>query len=163
MPTLVCPISQSLQEALEKQSKETGEPISHLVSSALSRCMGVELHTLFQVSTSGALVQGVYQKAVSSQLLLRHGDFGLGTFEDLDGEMVVLDGGIYQVRSDGKVTLVVEDIGTPFAVVVRFTPDRDDELESAVSFRFSSCSHARQAPHDSTVGAGGVGPARIQL
>jgi hypothetical protein len=37
MPTLVCPISQALQEALETQSKQTGEPISHLVSSALSR------------------------------------------------------------------------------------------------------------------------------
>ena len=66
MPTLVCPISQSLQDALEKLSRETRDPISHLVSSALSRFVGVPLHTLFQVSTSGALERGVYEKAVSS-------------------------------------------------------------------------------------------------
>jgi L-lactate dehydrogenase complex protein LldF len=38
-------------------------------SCSMSRCMEVPLHTLFQVSTSGALVQGVYEKAVSSHLL----------------------------------------------------------------------------------------------
>ena len=102
MPMLV-PISKSLQDALEKISKETREPISQLVSSALARCLGVPQHTLFQVSTSGALVQGIYQRVVSSRFLLNYGDFGLGTFENLDGEMVVLDGAIYQVRGDGKV------------------------------------------------------------
>lgn len=135
MPTLVCQISQSLQNALEKISGETREPISHLVSSALSRYMGVPLHTLFQVSTSGALVQGVYQKAVSSHLLLQHGDFGLGTFENLDGEMVVLEGAIYQVRSDGTVTKIVEDVGTPFAVVATFVADQDEQISNATSFQ----------------------------
>ena len=42
--------------------------------------------TLFQVSTSGALVAGLYQGAVSTAVVLQHGDFGLGTFADLDGE-----------------------------------------------------------------------------
>lgn len=134
MPTLVCPISQSLQNALETRSRETGEPISHLVSSGLSRCMGVPLHTLFQVSTAGALVQGIYERAVSSHLLLRHGDFGLGTFENLDGEMVVLEGAIYQARSDGTVTKIVEDVGAPFAVVARFVADQDTQIAGASSF-----------------------------
>jgi acetolactate decarboxylase len=132
---LVCPISQSLQNALEKLSRETGDSISHLVSSALSRCMGVPLHTLFQVSTSGALVKGIYERAVSSRLLLQHGDFGLGTFENLDGEMVVLEGAIYQVRSDGTVTQIVEDVGTPFAVVAPFVADHDEEIANAKSFQ----------------------------
>jgi hypothetical protein len=39
-------------------------------------------------------------RAVSSTFLLNYGDFGIGTFDNLDGEMVVLDGVIYQVRSD---------------------------------------------------------------
>ena len=74
---MLVPISKSLQSALEKLSKETGEPISQLVSDTLSRCLGIPLHTLFQVSTSGALVQGVYEGAVSSNLLLNYGDLGL--------------------------------------------------------------------------------------
>jgi acetolactate decarboxylase len=135
MPTLVCQISQGLQNALEKSSKETGEPICHVVTKTLSQSMGLPLHTLFQVSTSGALVQGIYQRAVSSNLLLRHGDFGLGTFEDLDGEMVVLEGAIYQIRSDGTVIKIVEDVGTPFAVVVAFVPDQDKQILNANSFQ----------------------------
>jgi acetolactate decarboxylase len=133
MPTLV-PISKSLQNALEKLSSETGEPISRLISSALSRCFDVPQHTLFQVSTSGALVQGIYERAVSSRVLLNYGDFGLGTFENLDGEMVVLDGAIYQVRSDGEVLNITDDVGTPFAVVTHFTADQDQTIQSASSY-----------------------------
>jgi acetolactate decarboxylase len=132
---MLVPISKSLQSALETLSKETGEPISQLVSDTLSRCLGIPLHTLFQVSTSGALVQGVYERAVSSNLLLNYGDFGLGTFENLDGEMVVLDGAIYQVRSDGKVTKIEKDVGTPFAVVTHFVADQDQMIENASSFK----------------------------
>ena len=132
---MLVPISKSLQSAFEKLSKETGEPISQLVSDTLSRCLGIPLHTLFQVSTSGALVQGVYERAVSSNLLLNYGDFGLGTFENLDGEMVVLDGAIYQVRSDGKVTKIEKDVGTPFAVVTHFVADQDQMIENASSFK----------------------------
>jgi acetolactate decarboxylase len=133
MPMLV-PISKSLQNTLDKLSRETGEPISHLISSALAHCFDVPQHTLFQVSTSGALVQGIYERAVSSSFLLNYGDFGLGTFENLDGEMVVLDGAIYQARSDGKVLNITDDVGTPFAVVTHFTADQDKTIESASSF-----------------------------
>jgi acetolactate decarboxylase len=131
---MLVPISKSLQSALEKLSRETGEPISHLISSALAHCFDVPQHTLFQISTSGALVQGVYERAVSSRFLLNYGDFGLGTFENLDGEMVVLDGAIYQVRSDGRVLKIVDDVGTPFAVVTHFTADQDHTIENASTF-----------------------------
>jgi acetolactate decarboxylase len=128
------PISKPLQRALEALSNETGEPIPQLVADALSHSLGISVHTLFQVSTSGALVQGVYERAVSSTFLLKYGDFGLGTFDNLDGEMVVLDGGIYQVRSDGTVNKIVDDTGTPFAVVVKFAADQDQTIAGASSF-----------------------------
>jgi acetolactate decarboxylase len=130
MPTLTCHIPQSIQNALEKKMKEEGESISHIVSTYLSQSLGVPQHTLFQVSTAGALVQGIYQKAVSSKSLLNYGDFGLGTFVNLDGEMVILDGEIYQVRSDGKVLRIVDDVGTPFAVVVHFAPNVDERVRN---------------------------------
>jgi acetolactate decarboxylase len=134
MPKLTCHISQSLQNALEEQSRATGESISHIVSGALSRCFNVPLHTLFQVSTTGALVEGIYERAVSSRFLLNYGNFGLGTFENLDGEMVVLDGEIYQARGDGTVHKVMEDVGTPFAVVLHFVADKDQTLEHDATF-----------------------------
>ena len=54
-------------------------------------------HTLYQVSTATALVQGIYQGAVRVGTLREHGDLGLGTFENLDGEMVIVDGHFFQV------------------------------------------------------------------
>jgi hypothetical protein len=74
MPTLNCQIPQSLQKVLEQRCKESGESIDHLVASTLSRCLDVPLHTLFQISTSGALVRGIYERAVSSSFLLNYGD-----------------------------------------------------------------------------------------
>jgi acetolactate decarboxylase len=95
----------------------------HVVATALSQCLGKPLHTLFQVSTSAALVEGLYQGAVRVSRLLRHGDFGLGTFIDLDGEMVVLEGVCYRIPSDGVVTAVEGDRLIPYAVVTRFSAE----------------------------------------
>ncbi|HVI76668.1 MAG TPA: acetolactate decarboxylase [Candidatus Acidoferrum sp.] len=134
MSTLTCQISQSLQGALHERYKATGESVSHIVSSSLAEYFGLRQHTLFQVSTSRALVQGIYERAVSSKFLLKHGDFGLGTFVNVDGEMVVLEGSIYQVRSDGTVSKISEDVGTPFAIVVPFVADHDQTVQNAPSF-----------------------------
>jgi acetolactate decarboxylase len=106
----------------------------HVVSTALSQCLGKPLHTLFQVSTSAALVEGLYQGAVQVSRLLRHGDFGLGTFIDLDGEMVVLEGVCYRVASGGAVTNVEGDRLIPYAVVTRFTAEFSRPSQQVNSF-----------------------------
>ena len=59
---------------------------------------------LYQSSTMGALLDGVYDGDVTIAEILRHGDFGLGTFNHLDGEMVILDGICYHLRADGSAT-----------------------------------------------------------
>jgi len=52
-------------------------------------------HTLFQTSTIDALLEGEYDGDISFAELEERGDFGLGTLEALDGEMIALDGGFY--------------------------------------------------------------------
>jgi acetolactate decarboxylase len=79
---------------------------------------------IFQTSTMGALLDGVYEGDVSIRELLRHGDFGLGTFNSLDGEMLVLGGVCYQLRADGSATVADLDEQTPFAAVTWFHPDQ---------------------------------------
>ena len=97
MPELRARVDASVLAALHEQARRSGAPADHLVERALAEFLGVEHHTLYQVSTAGALVEGVYQGAVSVGVVREHGDFGLGTFEDLDGEMVVLDGHVFRV------------------------------------------------------------------
>lgn len=67
-----------------------------------------------------ALLDGVYDGDQTIGELLRHGDFGLGTFNALDGELLVLDGVTYRLRSDGDATVAAADDRTPFAVITTF-------------------------------------------
>src|ERR1700753_3013199 len=101
-----CNLPDSLYEALMERIQADKTSWDPVVSTALSQCFGKPLHTLFQVSTSAALVEGLYHGAVKVARLLGHGDFGLGTFVDLDGEMVVLDGVCYQISATGAVAPV---------------------------------------------------------
>ena len=64
---------------------------------------------LYQSSLIAALLQGVYDGEMTYAELAKHGDFGLGTFNALDGEMVAVDGGFYQLRSDGSANPVSSD------------------------------------------------------
>jgi hypothetical protein len=40
-----------------------------------------------------ALVEGIYEQKIPFTEVKKHGDFGLGTFDNLDGEMVMLSTG----------------------------------------------------------------------
>lgn len=79
--------------------------------------------TLYQVSTIDALLQGVFDGIQPVADLKGHGDFGIGTFDALDGEMIVLDGVVYQVTADGRIHQVPDNITTPFATVTYFDSD----------------------------------------
>lgn len=133
MKSLTCNLPDSLYKALLERMETDKANGDHVVSMALSKYLRKPIHTLFQVSTSAALVEGLYQGAVQVSRLLRHGNFGLGTFIDLDGEMVVLDGVCYQVFSTGAVAPVEGDRLIPYAVVTQFNAEfsqRIDRLDS---------------------------------
>ena len=83
---------------------------------------------LYQTSLMSALLEGIYEGDVTYGELRKHGDFGLGTFNQLDGEMVGFDGIFYQIRSDGSARRVTPEQKTPFAVVTFFRPDQELEL-----------------------------------
>jgi acetolactate decarboxylase len=78
---------------------------------------------LTQVSTLDALLQGLYNGSYTVGQLKRYGDFGLGTYEGLDGEMIVVDGRFYHMRSNGLLSQAPDDEVAPFAVLTRFQPE----------------------------------------
>src|ERR1700746_1545037 len=123
MPLVSADIPKALRTALDQEIARLRTDESAVVTAALSQYLGIPVHPLFQVSTSGALVAGVFDREVSVESILEHGDFGLGTFADLDGEMVVLDGRAFQVQGTGRVLEAAADAGAPFAVVTHFSPE----------------------------------------
>ena len=126
-------ISDTLWAAIQSRAESLGQPVRQVVQDALAEALDVQHHSMFQVSTSGALIEGLYQGAMTVGDLRRHGDTGLGTFEELDGEMILAGGHCYQARSDGTVTEVSDDTLTPFATVVAFAADETQTLRDITS------------------------------
>ena len=79
---------------------------------------------LFQYSTLGSLSAGVFDGNITYTELKTRGDFGLGTFNALDGEMIEVDHQVYQIKSDGVVYPVDGNLKSPFAVVTHFEADQ---------------------------------------
>jgi len=75
---------------------------------------------LSQCSTIDALMQGIYDGPATFAEVGKHGDFGIGTVNHLDGEMIGLDGKFFQIRSDGSVHRLQPTAKTSFATVCFF-------------------------------------------
>jgi acetolactate decarboxylase len=102
MPLQTIDIPTSLIAALDQEARQRGRSRASLILEAVSSYLDRPIKTVFQVSTSGALVAGVYDREVSVRTILAHGNFGLGTFAGLDGEMVIVDGRVYQGSRHGS-------------------------------------------------------------
>lgn len=92
-------------------------------------------NTIYLSSPVNALVEGLYEENIPLEKIRQHGDFGLGTFNNLDGEMVILDGNIYQVKSDGNVERITNNLLTPFACTCFFNPLSSDSLEKESDYQ----------------------------
>ncbi|KAH6605551.1 alpha-acetolactate decarboxylase [Trichoderma cornu-damae] len=83
---------------------------------------------LYQYSVVSALMEGLGETGLPYKDLVAHGDHGLGTFRRMAGEMICIDGEVYQMKSDGSIIAIdssAAGTGTdvaPFAMVTRFRP-----------------------------------------
>lgn len=91
--------------------------------------------TVMQISTIDALVAGLYDGVMSCDRLLQYGDLGIGTFDRLDGEMLILDSIVYQVKADGMVYIPDGATKTPFATVCRFRTKEILALKKGLNFK----------------------------
>ncbi|MDP8217430.1 MAG: acetolactate decarboxylase [Candidatus Theseobacter exili] len=95
----------------------------------LNESMDLNTNRIYLCAPVIALVEGIYEEKIPLSQIKMHGDFGLGTFDDLDGEMVMLDGEIYQIAGTGQVHRVTEQALTPFACVTFYRSLCQDRLE----------------------------------
>ncbi|MBR1831204.1 MAG: acetolactate decarboxylase [Ruminiclostridium sp.] len=86
---------------------------------------------MFQVSTLQALALGYSKTVVEVGELMRHGDIGLGTFENVNGEMIVIDGHCYRADENGDVSEADSKTGVPFSSVTFFSADSCFEIDGA--------------------------------
>ena len=85
---------------------------------------------MYQVSTLQALALGYSRAVITVDMLLQEGDTGLGTFEDVNGEMIVMDGNCYRADQNGNVSVVAPETGVPFAAVAKLYGEQQFQLEN---------------------------------
>lgn len=82
---------------------------------------------MYQVSTLQALALGYTKAVIDVEELLLHGNTGLGTFQDVNGEMIMVNGHCYRAKEDGSVEETPEDEGVPFCAVTMLSGDESFE------------------------------------
>lgn len=110
--------------------------VSIFLCIAIGGCINLKENKdiLFQTSTINALLEGVYNGEITYKELKQYGDFGIGTFNDLDGEMIGLKGKFYQIKADGIAYSVDDSMKTPFAVMTFFEPDKSVLLDETMDY-----------------------------
>ncbi len=102
--------------------------------SGLISCESVDRETLFQISAFNTFSSGKYEGYMSYGELAKHGDFGIGTFDDFDGEMIALNGVFYQIPLDGEPKQADVDLKTPYATVTFFEADQTFKISGGLNY-----------------------------
>lgn len=93
------------------------------------------MSVMYQVSTLQALARGDFYGNATIGELLAHGDTGLGTFQAVDGEMIVLEGECFRAKADGTVQKAGAEDSTPFASVTFLDKQQRFELSGATTMQ----------------------------
>ena len=101
---------------------------------AIGSCCPCQRNTITQISTIDAILAGAYDGQMTCEELISYGDLGIGTFDRLDGEMILVDGKLYQVRYDGTVCSSPTGLTTPFASVAKFRSDIRTTVKRGTDF-----------------------------
>ena len=86
--------------------------------------------SIAQVALLQSLAQGYFGGTITAGELRTLGDTGIGTFEGLNGEMIVLDGVVYQALGDGRVIVCPDETIIPFSNVTFFDNDISVKLSN---------------------------------
>ncbi len=103
---------------------------SFIITAAMGSAYAADRDTLYQYSTIDGLLAGLYDGEMTVGEIAAHGDFGLGTFNDLDGEMIVIDGIVYQARGGGTTQTAPAQTLVPFVSVTFFDANKTAPLPS---------------------------------
>lgn len=105
-----------------------------MLAGCQSQHMGHEHQYFYQNTAVISLLNGVYDGQMSVAEIRRHGTQGVGTWDKLDGEGIILDGVFYQVLSDGSVRTPPDSAIMPFAQVTHFQAEGEMPLPRGLSY-----------------------------
>jgi acetolactate decarboxylase len=90
--------------------------------------------TLFQVAPYHTMAEGDYFGKITYSELAKYGDFGIGAFHGMNGEMIAINGTFYQIPVDGIPVTVELSETTPFAMVTYFEADQTFSIQETITY-----------------------------
>ena len=116
------------------QTEDASAKSASAKAEAAASAPAADRDTLYQVSLLQGLTLGDYHGSVPVKDLKDKGDIGIGTFDGLNGELVMVDGTVYQALGDGTVKEAEDAETIPFAAVTFLDEDESEQVENVASF-----------------------------
>lgn len=94
----------------------------------------IKPNTIFHFSIVDAFLNNLFEGNTTFKKIMEYGDFGIGTMNCLDGEMIILDGKPYTIRADGKAYGIDDFEKSPICVVTHFKKDYSFNIKSLIKY-----------------------------
>ena len=91
------------------------------------------MNRIWQNLPSMAFKTGLYDGISTIRDAKSHGDFGVGQFAALDGELIVSDGAFYRARADGSVRLAEDTDELCFAQLCFYGPQKKGTVPAGIN------------------------------
>lgn len=96
--------------------------------------MSLATGVLWQNMPVIALENSVFDGVDTVAEIRRHGNHGVGTWDQLNGEGLIVDGTFYQIQSDGTVHTPPDSAVMPWAAICEFEAESTIELASTLTY-----------------------------
>ncbi|WP_299554192.1 acetolactate decarboxylase [Seonamhaeicola sp.] len=105
--------------------------------------------TFYQYSIWFAFVNKVFDGSLTVKELKTHGNVGLGSFDFLDGELVMLDGVPYRIRENGEISVGQDHDEIVYADAAFFDKEEGFTIEETIKFSdlASKLDAKKKSPH----------------
>ncbi len=121
-----------------------------LASSAFAQ-QAVDRDLLYQLSSMKALKEGTFEGFKPYSEIKKLGDFGIGTFENLDGEMIEMDGQVYRAGADGSIAVQPDDRKAPYVTTTFFDVDQTLAVTQSMDYAQMRNELAAELPDSNTI------------
>jgi acetolactate decarboxylase len=91
-------------------------------------------NTFYQYNIWWGFVNKVFDGDLTVKELKARGSIGLGSYTQLDGELVMLDGIPYRIREDGSVSIPADSDSIVYVDAAFFEPESTFNIEERVNF-----------------------------
>ncbi len=119
-----------------------------IYSDRKAKAQGKSQEYIYHYSILSALNDKVYTGNLKIKDLKKHGDLGLGTYNFLEGEMVIVNGTVYKILPEGKIVEAQDNELSPYAMITKFDVDKSFKIENIKDYEALKTAISKNLPSE---------------